>query len=94
MRYNPDKCHVLRLSRKKEPTKHQYTLKGHVLHTLDSSTYLEVDINSKLTWDQHINTISEKANTTLGFVKINVQTASRATKGIAYKALVRPQRNM
>ena len=91
MRYNPDKCHVLMLSRKKEPTKHQYTPKGYVLESLDSFMYLGVDINSKLTWDQHINRISAKANQTLGFVKRNVQTTSRATKELAYKALVRPQ---
>ena len=65
MRYNIDKYHVLRPSRKKEPTKHQYTLKGNVLDTPDSSTYLGVDINSKLTWEQHIDRISPKANRTL-----------------------------
>ena len=91
MRYNPDNCHVLRLSRKKESTKHQYTLKGHVFDTPDSSTYLGIDINSKLTWDQHINKISAKANRTLRFVKRNVQTTSRATKEKAHTELVRPQ---
>ena len=81
----------LRLSRMKEHTNHQYTLKGHVLDTPDSSTYIGVYINSKLTWDQYINRISSKANRTLGFVTRNVQTASRATNELAYKALVRPQ---
>ena len=80
MRYNPDKCHVLRLSRKKEPTKHQYTLKGHVLDTPDSSMDLGDDINSKLTWDQHIKRNSPRANRTLGFVTRNFADRIQSNK--------------
>ena len=92
MRYNPDQCLALRLSIRRSPQKSSTPLKA-VLYTPDSSTHLGVDINVKLTWDQHINRISVKANRTLEFVKRNIQTAFRATKELAYKALVIPKWN-
>ena len=91
MKYNPEKCHILRVTRKRKPITTEYTLKGHILETVTKSTYLGVDITSDLTWNDHVNKITSKAKKTLGFVRRNIQTASLNTKVMAYQTLVRPQ---
>ena len=44
-----------------------------------------------LKWDKHINTITAKANQSLGFTKRNLKVHSPAIKEHAFKALVRPK---
>jgi hypothetical protein len=44
-----------------------------------------------LKWDKHINTITAKANQSLGFIKRNLKVHSPAIKEHAFKALVRPK---
>ena len=39
-------------------------------------------------WDKHINTITAKANQSLGFIKRNLKVHSPAIKEHAFKALV------
>ena len=61
---------------------------------LQSSTtqkYLGVELKSNLDWNIHINTITTKANKTLGLLRRHLRCCSPATKETAYKALVRPQ---
>ena len=42
-------------------------------------------------WGQHVSEISSKATKTLGFLRRNLAFASRSTKEVAYKTLVRPK---
>ena len=42
-------------------------------------------------WGQHISEISFKATQTFGFLRRNLAFASRSTKEVAYKTLVRPK---
>ena len=44
-----------------------------------------------LTWNHHINNITNKANASLRFIKRNVKTNSIKTKELAYKTYVRPK---
>jgi hypothetical protein len=44
------------------------TLHGHQLEHADKANYLGVTIQSDLKWDSHINSITTKANKTLGFL--------------------------
>jgi hypothetical protein len=44
-----------------------------------------------VTWNHHINNITNKANASLRFIKRNVKTNSIKTKELAYKAYVRPK---
>ena len=90
MEFNPDKCEILRVTRRKSPISFPYSLKGHTLNVAPSTKYLGVEIQSGLQWNNHINTIANKANRTLGFIKRNIQTSSLASRELAYKALVRP----
>ena len=90
MKFNPSKCHILHVSRKKQPSTHTYHLKGSVLETVRDATYLGVEISSDLSWHKQCNKVAAKGNKTLGFIKRNVRTSSQSTKEYAYNTLVRP----
>ena len=91
MSFNPSKCHVMHMTRKKKPILKDYTLKGETLETVESATYLGIELSSDLSWNKHITKTCNKANRTLGFVKRNIITDSTKAKQTAYKTLVRPQ---
>lgn len=90
MAFHPDKCNVLSISRNKNPIRHTYTLHGNTLEHVDKAKYLGVTIQSDLKWHHHVNNISNKANSTLGFLKRNLNINSTSVKEQAYKSLVRP----
>ena len=91
MSFNPSKCHVMHMTRKIKPILKDYTLKGETLKTVESATYLGIELSSDLSWHKHITKVCNKANRTLGFVKRNIVTASTKAKQTAYQTLVRPQ---
>ena len=91
MKFHPDKCSVLRISRKETPQIHNYELYGHILDSETDSKYLGVTINSKLCWNNHIDNICNKANSSLGFLRRNLQISQQSIKANAYTTLVRPQ---
>ena len=49
------------------PTRFNYQLKGQFLELQDSTKYLGVDLQSSLSWKNHIDRTSKKANSMLGF---------------------------
>ena len=91
MCFHQDKCNIIRMTRKKQPILHNYTLKGHPLATVNQAKYLGVTLSGNLTWNNHINSIANKGNRTLGFVRRNIRTSSLKAKSLAYTSLVRPQ---
>ena len=50
MEFHPQKCSVLSVTKSKSPMKYPYQLKGHVLEVQESSKYLGVDLQSKMSW--------------------------------------------
>ena len=90
MEFSVKKCHVLRVTRKKNPVVHNYTLHGEVPETVDSAKYLGVTITSDLRWNRHFANITHKANQSLGFLRRNLKINSPSLKSVAYKSLVRP----
>lgn len=91
MSFNPSKCQVIHVTRRKDPFETVYHLHGCILESVPSSKYLGVTISEDLRWTDHINNISKKANQTLGFLKRNIRVHNRDLKSTAYKTLVRPQ---
>ena len=91
MEFNPDKCEVLRITRKKHPVIHSYTLHNIPLKPTDSAKYLGVNISKDLNWNQHINNITAKASNSLRFIKRNIKTSNKKVKEAAYTTYVRPQ---
>ena len=55
-----------------------------------SAKYLGVTISSVLRWNVHIVNICKQANSTLSFLKRNINISNPKVKENAYKALVRP----
>jgi hypothetical protein len=76
MSFNPDKCEIIHISRKQKPIIFQYTLHNQVLKSTNKAKYLGVTITNDLTWNHHINNITNKANASLRFIKRNVKTNS------------------
>ncbi|KAK3106442.1 hypothetical protein FSP39_020186 [Pinctada imbricata] len=91
MEFNPSKCQVIQISRSRKPLQTSYTLHGQTLQTTTDAKYLGITLTNKLTWDTHVNNITNKANKTLGFIKRNIKTRHTQTRETAYKTLVRPQ---
>lgn len=90
MSFNPDKCEVIRITKKLKPILHDYILHGITLKTTKNTKYLGVTISDNLNWSKHINQVTTKGNNTLKFIKRNIQTRNRKVKESAYKTYVRP----
>ena len=91
MSFNPSKCQVIHVTRSKSPSRTIYYLHGCALESVSSAKYLGVTVSEDLSWSDHINNITKKANQTLGFIKRNIRVHNRDLKSTAYKTLVRPQ---
>ena len=89
--FNPSKCEVLTVTRKKQPTLFNYSMHDQIFNRVKSTKYLGVTITSDLNWNKHINHTAGKANQMLGFIKRTLKTRSHNIKTKAYKALVRPR---
>ena len=92
MQFNIDKCFILRVGRPKHKLVHLYPLHNQNLSETDSAKYLGLTITSDLQWNQHINNITNKANSRpiLGLLRRNLRIPSQTVKTPAYKSLERP----
>ena len=90
MSFHPQKCYTLSVTRKREKIVPSYHLHGHNLQNVSTAKYLGVNIQDNLNWGLHIDTITNKANKTLGFLRRNLKIGNKKTKETAYKAFVRP----
>ena len=88
---NPSKCQVVRVTTSRRPINTLYYLHGQVLEAVNSARYMGVDISSGMSWKSHIDRITGKANSTLGFLKRNIKTKQPKVKEVPYNTLVRPQ---
>ena len=77
------------LNRKRNPEQYPYTLNGHQLKHVDVAKYLGVQISHDLHWDKYIEYITSKANSTLGFLRRNININNPQIKEHSYKTLVR-----
>ena len=89
--FNPSKCQVLHITRAKCPIQTRYILHVTVLESVPSAKYLGVTISDNRSWTPHIDSVSKKANQTLGFLKRNIKVHNKDLKSAAYTTLMRPQ---
>ena len=87
MQFHPAKCTVLTVTNKRNPIVTEYTIRGQLLAAVISAKYLGVTITDKVNWSQHIDSITNKANRTLGFLRRNLKISSISIKEQAYKTL-------
>ena len=90
MSFNPDKCVKMTIIGTRNPPKHTYSFCGHQLQSIDSRPYLGVCFNNTLTWNDHIQDISKKAQCVLGLVRRNLWGCSEKIKSSAYTTRIRP----
>jgi hypothetical protein len=78
MEFNPDKCEVPRITRKRNPVIFPYTLHNIQLSSTQEAKYLKESLISQdLSWTKPINTITSKANNSLRFIRRNVKTPNK-----------------
>ena len=78
-------CYMLSLRKKIQGS---YKLDGHTLKQVPSNPYLGVQIQEDLKWKEHINNVTKKASSTLGFLRRNLQHWPRECRKTAYITLV------
>ena len=90
MSFHPQKCQLLRITRKKSPVRASYVIHGHTLAETDTAKYLGVSLYKYLFWSPHVNATAKKANGTRAFLQRNLSKAPTAVKTRTYESLIRP----
>ena len=90
MSFNPSKCVHLTITRKTNPLKSSYSICGSVIQQSNSAKYLGVTITSNLSWSEHINNITNKANSIRAFLQRNLNQCHQLVKSTCYITYVRP----
>ena len=86
MRFQPVKCNMMQLTRKRIKKIHaSYTLDGTDLENVESIKYLGVTITSELRLLTCVSNVCTKANRTLGFLRGNLYSCPQEVKEAAYK---------
>lgn len=81
MKLNVDKCKYMRLTRTiKHTPVNTYFLNGSPLSSVTTYKYLGVQISDNLSWQPHIEYISNNANRMLGFLRRNFSRAPTSLK--------------
>ena len=65
-----------------------YQLDSEMLQEVNSSPHLGTTISNDLQWKPHITSIVKKANSTLGFLRLNLKYCPVECKRLSYFALV------
>ena len=90
MDFNPSKCEFLKLTNKKLPLHFNYHINNELIKEVQHVKYLGVTIDSHMTWREHINILSHKANATLAFLQRNIKPCSSHIKAMSYLSYVKP----
>ena len=91
MRFQPVKCNMMQLKRKRINKIHaSFILEGTDLKNVESIKYLGVTITTDLRWNTHVSNVCTKANRTLGFLRRNLYFCPQVVTEAVYKGLVRP----
>ena len=87
MQFNPDKCEVLTITKKRNPLHHDYTIHGHIIQHVDSTKCIGLSIS----WNTYVDVITKKANNTLVFFKRrNIGTCPQSAMERELTTFVRP----
>ena len=91
LKFHPDKCKQMHIGlRECSTSKHQYTLDDKELQISNQEKDIGVIIDSSLSFDCHIATKIQKANSILGLISRTFEYKDKKSITILYKSLVRP----
>ena len=90
MEFHPDKCQLLTVTYKKKTINFDYFIHNQIIEKTDQAKYLGINLNSKLSFNSHIDLICKKAHHTLSFLQRNFGTCHKDLKIQLYKSHVRP----
>ena len=76
MSFNVDKCVVVSITLKRNPIYSSYHLHGEQLTVVQCAKYLGVSIDSKLSFNQHVDNVCKKEKSVLSFVRRNFANCS------------------
>ena len=80
--FHHQKRSVLHITRSRNPKYKQYTLHGHILVKKDNTKYLGVVINKTLSWNDHIDGGTKKANASIAFLRRNLKIGHEKFKTV------------
>ena len=72
MRFQPVKCNMMSVTRKRSKSRYQYKLEGSILSWVKSVKYLGVTISEDLCWNDHLGNTCSQAYRTLGLLIRNL----------------------
>ena len=93
MRFNMEKCKHMNIGKKNQNNRYYMTKEDGTTHWLEmvtSEKNLGVTVDNKLSFQQHIESITKKANAVLATIKRTYSHMDIMTFNLLYKALVRP----
>ena len=90
MSFNVDKCMVLSSYTKKNSHTRKIFLHNTELKMTESVKYLGLEIDSKLSFNQHINNTYKKTYSELGFLQRNFRNCPHKVKADLYSTYVKP----
>ena len=91
MEFNPDKCEIIRITnRRKKKVVSCYSIHGKAPKEVTGAKYIGVTIDRKLTWNDHIDNVTNKANNTRAFLQRVISSCPQAIKSPCYQTYVRP----
>ena len=88
LRFHPDKCEVLRITHARDFTSYPCKVSGCTLQSVSETVDLGVSLTSNLSWNTQTQTVVNKANKIVGFLKRNV--GNKEVFSRLYKTLVIP----
>jgi len=87
---NFQKCELLRTANKKNPLVFNYRIASKPIRQVSHTKYLGVTIASDLSWNKHVQTITNKARQVNNFLYRNLHQCPTHIKCSCYKIMVRP----
>ena len=92
MEFAPDKCKLLRITRKQTRNiiHSSYNIHGTDLELVEEAKYLGVMLDKKLNFNTHISNTIKKCDATRAFLQRNLHGCSIEVKAASYKTFVRP----
>ena len=91
MEFNMSKCYSLTVTLNKNKIRTNYRINKELVENVNSYKYLGVYISSKMQWNETVDHMVSKANSTLGLLKRNFSACSSGTKEKLYLSLVCPK---